>query len=121
MSQPTLFDALPPAARASDPHTSHLAASHARVRRQTQLGRLLAAYAHDNATDGLTDEMAAMNAGLSMRSCWWKRCSELRALELIDRCGTGISSTGEKVMVCKITRLGVLRYHAMIHASRGDA
>ena len=119
MSQPTLFDALPPAARASDPHTSHLAASHARVRAQSQLGRLLNTYAHPSASDGLTDEMAAQHAGLSMRSCWWKRCSELRALELIERCGTGRSSLGEDVMVCKITRLGWLRYHAMQHAAKG--
>ena len=118
MDQPTLFDALPPAARATDPHTSHLAASHARVRAQTQLGRLLATYLNQQGAEALTDEMAAHLTGLPVRSCWWKRCSELRDMGLIERVGTGRSSLGEQVMTCKITRLGVLRYHAMIHRAK---
>ena len=118
MSQPTLFDAMPPAARASDPHTSHQAAASARLRAETQLGRLLAVYAAETPVQALTDEMAATLAGLPSRSCWWKRCSDLRHMELIERVGTAASSLGENVMTCKITRLGVLRYHAMIHRAK---
>jgi hypothetical protein len=39
-------------------------------------------------------------------------------MELIERVGTATSSLGEQVMTCKITRLGVLRYHAMIHRAK---
>ena len=70
MVQPTLFDAMPPAARASDPHTSHQAAASARLRAETQLGRLLAVYAAETPAQALTDEMAATLAGAATCATW---------------------------------------------------
>lgn len=87
-----------PAARRGDPSTSkRAAASPARQRRAgSQALRLLEAYRRiadyrvtDDRTDphpaeyGLTDSEARAIAGISARSCYWKRCSELRAEGLI--------------------------------------
>lgn len=43
--------------------------------------------------DGLTDEEAADRAGLPVRSCWWKRCGELRSAGLIR--ATGATRKGQ--------------------------
>ena len=90
-----------PNARTSDPITSHLGAADVEPRALTQRGRLLAAFrAHP---DGLTDEEAAILAvGVSYRSCWWKRCSELRDLGLIEPTGEmREGSQGSKRIVCR--------------------
>ena len=100
MEHPSLFD--PPAARTSDPVTSHKSASHLGMRRASQQGQLLEAYAKASAP--LSDEQVAELAGfLNTRACWWKRCSELRAKGLVEVVGTTISAAGEEVQTCLIT------------------
>lgn len=85
--------------------TSVKGAESVAYRAGSQKALLLAAY-KDAYPAGLTDEEAAIAAGLPMRSCWWRRCSELRedgivapltqAGELVTREGTA----GAKQMVC---------------------
>lgn len=69
-------------ARTSDPITSHMGSYDVKERALTQKQRLLKAFFAHPA--GLTDEEAALVAGLPIRSCWWKRCSELRDDGLIE-------------------------------------
>ena len=72
--------------------------------------RLLEVYAEH--PQGLTDEQAATYAGLTAnpRSCWWKRCSELRQEGLIEILldGAGnpvqrVGSAGSLRVVCRLT------------------
>ncbi len=89
-------------ARTTDPITSHLATYDVKHRAPTQRELLLAAFAKHPA--GLTDEEAATIAGVPPRSCWWKRCSELRDLGLIEPTGMmRVGSAGSKQMVSRIT------------------
>lgn len=88
-------------ARLNDPITSHMASYDVKHRAPTQRQRLL--WAFEKHPDGLTDEQAAIIAGLSMRSCWWKRCSELRAEGLIEDTGLmRVGSAGSMQMVSRI-------------------
>lgn len=61
--------------RHSDPETSHRAEKESVVRAGTQRALLLAVF-----VDGepLIAEEAMELAGVNPRSCWWKRCSDLR-------------------------------------------
>ncbi len=64
---------------------------------------------------GLTDEEAADQAGL-LRSCYWKRCGELRRLELIAYTETkrkGTAGLGRKVSVITAEGLELLRTRAV--------
>ncbi len=104
-------DVMPKRARHTDPETSHAGAAAVAVRAGTQKARLLAVYA--DAPDGLNDEEAAERAGVNMRSCWWKRCNELRKLHFIEpvtdaqgNLVTRLSSVNVPRMVCVITPLG---------------
>lgn len=103
--EPTLFDMIDPTARHTDPDTSKRAADNARHRAPNQRERLLAAYARNGA---LLDSDAAKVAGLyGTRSCWWKRCSELRQLGYTLEVGTRVDpETRSEGMVCEITELG---------------
>lgn len=56
-------------------HTEREGAVHVAPRRRNQQDQLLAEYAKSYL--GLTDEEAAINAGLT-HTCYWKRCGELR-------------------------------------------
>lgn len=104
---------VPPGARNTDPTTSHQAADSVRRRARSQRDILLEAYiaAPD---EGLIDEEAAQLAEVKMRSCWWKRCSELRELGFTERIfedGEPVvrrSSLGENCGVSRITEAGVL-------------
>jgi len=104
------FDDLPPAARSTDPATSHKAARSARVRAGSQCARLLAAYA-DAGDYGLTNDEAGVITGLAARPgcCYWKRCGELkddfRYTRATDE--TRTSRAGESQRVCVITRAGL--------------
>jgi len=95
-------------ARSTDPETSQAAGEAVRVRAGTQQAKLLAAFAA--ATVGLTDEQAGMISGLSALPgcCYWKRCSELRALGLIEviEGQTRESRAGQKQRVSRITERG---------------
>lgn len=95
-------------ARNSDPLTSHLGAVSISYRSGSQKAKLLQAYATAGA-NGLTDEEAAERAGLSMRSCYWKRCSELRQDGYVAETGqTRLGSAGVARLVCSITNSGTL-------------
>lgn len=88
--------------RHTDPDTSRKADEDVQPRRQSQQERLLIAYLTN--PDGLTDEEAADWADLPPRSCWWKRCSELREHGLIIPTGqVRIGSMGSERMVCRPT------------------
>jgi hypothetical protein len=97
------------AARRSDPVTSQMNRD-AFVKKGSQRDCLLWTY-YTNA--GLTDEEAGMETRwkdstmFEHRVCYWKRCSELRKLELIMPTGeTRTSSFGQQQQVCEITALG---------------
>lgn len=93
-----------PAARTSDPETSHNAARHVQPRRGSQAMRLLQAYAD---WGSMSDEMATRKAGLVNG---WKRCSDLRNAGYIKPTGELVtSSMGAQVQVCGITDLGMSR------------
>ena len=96
----TLWDALPPRARANGPATSAAAAA-SLPRITVQHALLLRAY-EAAAPCGLTDEEAAEHAGVPVRSCWWKRCGELRALgAIVDTGFTRVGTAGRQRIVCK--------------------
>ena len=107
MMQPSLFDSVP-LFRKNDHTTSRQAAEIVRPRRVSQATLLLQTYAQN--TDGLTDEEAGDKSGLTAKPkcCYWKRCSELRAVGFITQIDTvRISSAGCTQMVCQITSEGV--------------
>lgn len=109
--EPVLFDLFPPRARACDPDTSKAAAASI-PRVSTAHACLLTAYMRAGEL-GLTDEQAAIEAELDMRSCWWKRCSELRAVGLVVPTGEErISSSGRRRIVCRAVRQASGRVHA---------
>jgi hypothetical protein len=99
-----MFDDLP-LFRSADPITSVLGGGNVKPRRTSQAMLLLAEYLHG----GMTDEEAGMASGLALKPkcCYWKRCSELRAMGLIIPTGeTRLSSAGSAMQVCEITQEG---------------
>jgi hypothetical protein len=99
-----MFDDLP-LFRKEDPITSVLGAGEVKPRRRSQAMLLLAEYLQG----GMTDEEAGMASGLALKPkcCYWKRCSELRAMGLIIPTGeTRLSSAGSAMQVCEITEEG---------------
>ena len=103
-------------ARSSDPQTSTDAAASVSFRKGSQLFKLLAEF-HEAGVRGPTDDQAAMNCGLTRkpRCCWWKRCSELRSMGLIESIAgvTRPTSVGEQAMVCRVTKAGEYRYEQL--------
>jgi len=98
-----------PLFRAQDTPTSRAGAQHVRLRLHSQQALLLAVYALPDAIDGITDEEAGQRSGLAAqpRCCYWKRCSELRAMGFIVPTGDFAKSTaGELQRICKITAKG---------------
>ena len=81
--EPSLFDESPGRARKGDYETSKAGAKDVQPRAGSQKAKLLEAFrqAHPKS---LTDEQAAILAGVPMMSCYWKRCGELRDLGLIE-------------------------------------
>lgn len=95
-------DHAPNRVRANDYATSKAGAVSVSFRAGSQKARLLDAYRR--ATDGLTDEEAAAIAGLPERSCYWKRCNELRDAGLIETTGQerpGLA--GVPRIVCRVS------------------
>jgi hypothetical protein len=93
---------LPPAARASDPETSHESAS--LLRRQHHLRAVLGAYRYAGA-DGLTAEEVGRRTGIPGI---WRRVSEAHALGWIADTGAQrFATTGRKQAVLAITPHGI--------------
>jgi len=91
-------------ARQSDPATSHKAASCPNSIMKWASNKHLLLLAFDKRN--LTDEQAEVQSGVRIAG-YWKRCSELRALGLIEPSGkTEIAKTGKEVMVSRITPRG---------------
>lgn len=97
-------------ARSGDPSTSAAGGRSVARRAGSQSVRLLGAYGVAYPGTGLTDSEAARLAQVAARSCWWKRCSELRADGLIEVMHhdsevvtRADSVTGEARIVCRIT------------------
>lgn len=91
--------------RANDHHTSVAGASDVAFRAGSQKAKLLLAYFDHGA---LTADEAMEHAGVSPRSCYWKRCSELRELGYIEMTGEERpGSSGSLQIVCHITADGI--------------
>lgn len=79
-------DHAPGRTRHDDAPSSKAGAVAVATRAGSQKARLLQAY-RDAGSAGLTDEEAAAAADVPERSCWWKRCNELRESGLIRATG----------------------------------
>lgn len=99
-----------PLFRVSDPDTSAKAAEDVRLRQSSQMYKLLEQYVLHR--QGLTDEEAGVFSGLAQRGAgYWKRCSDLRRLGLIEDSKVrreGVS--GSAMMVCVFTPAGFEAY-----------
>lgn len=96
-----------PLFRATDPDTSIAGAKDVKPRQGSQMWQLLEQY--NDHRRGLTDEEAGVFSGLAQRrACYWKRCSDLRNLGLIEDCKVRrAGSSGSQMMVCVITAKGI--------------
>jgi hypothetical protein len=95
--------------RNPDYSTSAEGARHVGRRAPNQRMQLLLQY-REAAEQGLTDEEAARAAGLFERTCYWKRCGELRQdgyVERISGYGVRMGSAGTNRIVCAITDVGL--------------
>lgn len=100
------FDLVPGRVRRGDLPTSRAGARAVAPRAGSQKALLLDAYAEAGAR-GLTDEEAAAAAHLPLRSCWWKRCGELRQGGFITPTGDErLGEAGSPRIVCRITKEG---------------
>ena len=81
--------------------TSVQGAASVAYRAGSQKAKLLDAY-KASYPEGLTDDEAAIKAGLPLTSCYWKRCGELRQDNAITHKGEQRTSqvTGETRIVC---------------------
>jgi hypothetical protein len=94
-----------PLFRSSDPETSRQVSP---MRVGSHRAILIAIYADSNL--GLTDEEAASRASAQGHEIkgYWKRCSDLRTLGLIQDTGTRRAvSSGSQAIVCSITQDGL--------------
>ena len=92
--------------RRHDHVTSVAGAQAVSYRAGSQKERLLRAYRYAG-PDGLTDEEACVLAGISLRSCYWKRCSELREDGVITLTGRSRpGDAGVPRIICTITEEG---------------
>ena len=90
--------------RRTDPPTSEAGAKVVLLRAGTQRHRLLTAYADGSE---LTADEAMRKSGVSERSCYWKRISELREGGFIETTGEErAAESGAVQMVCRITVKG---------------
>jgi hypothetical protein len=93
--------------RRDDKASSIAGAESVAYRAGSQKAKLLEAYARAGAR-GLTDEQAAELAGLNMRSCFWKRCGELRQDGYIAETGEHrIGDAGVARLVSRVTDSGL--------------
>ena len=96
-----------PLFRVSDPDTSAQGAKDVRLRQSSQMYKLLEQYITHRL--GLTDEEAGVFSGLASRGAgYWKRCSDLRRLGLIEDCKVRrLGASGSEMMVCVFTPAGL--------------
>jgi len=107
------------AARNSDPATSKVNRD-AFYKKMSQRDLILMTYHHYKQHDftefanGMTDEEVGKHTTrmgesfFDLRICYWKRCSELRKMGLIEPIGeTRLSSAGQSQQVCRITEEGM--------------
>lgn len=95
----------PPAARNSDPPTSHQAAARHPALRRLDRRRVL--MAHHLIPEGMTDHELAANLG-GLQTSLGKRRGELRDLGLIENSGTTRPApSGSPAIVWKITAAGM--------------
>ena len=93
--------------RSSDPETSKKAAQEIGLRANSSRFKLL--MAHFSERNGLTDEEAAIHAGLPLTSEYATRCSELERAGLIASMPTHrTGSSGQLRVVRRITVKGIL-------------
>ena len=104
MAEMTQIDMFMQAHRKHDQLTSMMAAAKVAGRVRSQNLLLLVEYANAN----MTDEEAGIRTGLKAKGAsYWRRCSDLRGLGLIEPTGEKrLSTMGELRMVCRITALG---------------
>lgn len=112
----------PGQARHSDPETSKTAAGLVTARASTARVRLLEAFALDwySGRLGMTDEQAAAKAGLSPRSEYATRCSELRRSGVLEPTGEtrqGQAGTPRIVSIITESGLDILRQRRTHRAS----
>jgi hypothetical protein len=94
-------------ARSSDPPTSHAAAFHVRP----GSARFALLSAHLDYPAGLTDEEAAVLGGLSLRSEYATRCSELERAGFLEP--STITRTGDSGLPRMVRRITDLGRHAV--------
>jgi hypothetical protein len=91
--------------RRTDPLTSHMAAEAIAIPARSQRARILIAFSR---VEDATDDYAAQVAGISLLSCYWKRCSELREDGFIRPTGEVRPGwSGQDRIVCRITDKGL--------------
>lgn len=114
----TTIDRGDPGRTRRDDHTTSEQGARAVGRRApNQKVRLLVEY-RSAGEAGATDEEAAEAAGLTQHrsTCWWKRCSELRELGLIEQLPiptTRKGSAGVDRIVCAISPGGLAYLKAL--------
>jgi len=103
---PIDYDPRPGRHRRNDRDGSVRGAGSVAYRASSQKYRLLVAF-HMAGEHGLTDDEAALMVALD-RSCFWKRCGELRQDGMIVDTGTTRTGPlfGEQRMVSTVTALG---------------
>jgi hypothetical protein len=94
--------------RHKNPVTSRQGDKDNRLRRSSQQFRCLQIYGR-YPNIGCTNEEVGFLSGLDeSNACYWKRCSELRALGFIEDTGKyELARSGSRQMVCRITELGI--------------
>jgi hypothetical protein len=111
MNQPSLFEDRSGRHRRNDRPTSIEGAQSVAYRAGSQKAKLLQAYYWN--PRGLSDEEAAVVAGLPLTSCYWKRCGELRQDGMIEDTGetrrgvAGVSRIVSRITVDGITKVKV--------------
>lgn len=102
-----LIETTSPKVRRTDPKTSVDAASVIKAKSTTARVKLLEAFANHDVDGGITDEEACVIAGLSEKSEYATRCSELRTAGLIAFTGcTWPGRSGAHRAASAITSLG---------------
>lgn len=94
-------------ARRTDPQTAVDAAQVVKARATTHRVRLLEAFGRAEPWGTISDEQAAEEAGIDLRSEYATRCSELRSARLIEATEhTVLSRSGQSRITSRITDLG---------------